>query len=163
MSMSRHQRVHALAVLVACAGAATSARAQSAPDAPRFINPPSLPQARGYSQMAEVPAGSRMLFIAGQVAIDSAGRLVGPNDMRAQAGQVFENLRRALAAAGATFADVVKLNYYLLDATQAPIVREVRDRHVNTAMPPASTLVEVRRLFRDDLLLEVEAVAVVRR
>ena len=76
---------------------------------------------------------------------------------------MFENLRRALAAAGATFKDVVKLNYYVLDATQAPAVREVRDRYVDAAAPPASTLVEVRRLFRDDVLLEVEATAVVRR
>jgi enamine deaminase RidA (YjgF/YER057c/UK114 family) len=76
---------------------------------------------------------------------------------------VFENLRRALAAGGATFRDVVKLNYYVVDAAQVPVLREVRDRYVNTAAPPASTLVEVRRLFRDDLLLEVEAVAVVPR
>ena len=151
------------AALLGTFGPATVAHAQAAPAAPRFVSPPTLPPSRGYSQMAEVPAGSRMLFVAGQVALDSAGRLVGPGDLRAQTEQVFENLRRALAAAGATFADVVKLNYYVLDATQAPVVREVRDRYVNTAAPPASTLVEVRRLFRDDLLLEVEAVAVVWR
>ena len=55
----------------------------------------------------------------------------------------------------------MKLNYYLVDATQLPVVREVRDQYVNTKQPPASTAVEVRRLFRDDLLIEVEAVAVV--
>ena len=78
----------------------------------------------------------------------------------AQARQVFENLRAGLAAAGSTFHDVVKLNFYVLDAGQLPVLREVRDQYVNTAAPPVSTLVEVRRLFRDDVLLEVEAVAV---
>ena len=129
----------------------------------RFINPPTLSAPRGYSHVAEVPAGSAMLFIAGQVPLDAAGDVVGAHDFRAQAVQVFENLRRALAAGGATFDDVVKLNYYLLDASQIGIVREVRDKYVNTKTPPASTLVEVRRLFRDDVSLEVEAVAVVRR
>jgi enamine deaminase RidA (YjgF/YER057c/UK114 family) len=103
------------------------------------------------------------LYVAGQVALDSAGRVVLAGDFRAQAVQVFENLRRALAAGGSTFRDVVKLNYYVVDAAQVPVLREVRDRYVNTAAPPASTLVEVRRLFRDDMLLEVEAVAIVPR
>jgi enamine deaminase RidA (YjgF/YER057c/UK114 family) len=56
---------------------------------------------------------------------------------------------------------VVKLNYYLVDATQLPLVREVRDEYVNVQQPPASTAVEVRRLFRDDLLIEIEAVAMI--
>ena len=143
-------------------GAATSLRAQAPAAAPRVANPPSLPPARGYSHVVEVPAGNRLLFVAGQVALDSTGALVGRGDFRAQARQVFENLRRALAAEGATFADVVKLNYYVLDASQVPALREVRDQYVNTAAAPASTLVEVRRLFRDDVLLEVEAVAAMR-
>jgi enamine deaminase RidA (YjgF/YER057c/UK114 family) len=136
------------------------ASAQATSEAPRFINPPTLATPRGYSHVIEVPAGNRLVFIAGQVALDSAGRLVGAGDVRAQATQVFENLRRALAATGATFADVVKLNYYVVDAAQVPVLREVRDRYINAAAPPASTLVEVRRLFRDDVLLEVEATAV---
>jgi enamine deaminase RidA (YjgF/YER057c/UK114 family) len=151
-----------LASFCACASSAT-ALAQTAPDAPRFVNPPTLPPTRGYSHVVEVPAGSRMLYLAGQVALDSAGRIVGPGDFRAQAVQVFENIRRALAAGNATFRDVVKLNYYVVDAGQVAVLREVRDRYVNTAAPPASTLVEVRRLVRDDLLLEVEAVAIVPR
>lgn len=134
----------------------------SAQDAPRLKNPSTLHTPRGYSHVAEVPPGSRMIFIAGQVALDKSGALVGAGDFKAQAQQVFDNLRLALADAGGTFADVVKLNYYVLDVGQAPTLREVRDRFVNTAAPPASTLVEVRRLFRDDVLLEVEAVAVVR-
>jgi enamine deaminase RidA (YjgF/YER057c/UK114 family) len=144
-------------------GVTVPALAQAPSDTVRFINPPTLPPTRSYSHVVEVPPGSRVLYLAGQVALDSTGRIVAPGDFRGQTVQVFENLRRALAAGGATFRDVVKLNYYVLDATQVPALREVRDRYVNTAAPPASTLVEVRRLFRDDVLLEVEAVAIVPR
>jgi enamine deaminase RidA (YjgF/YER057c/UK114 family) len=73
---------------------------------------------------------------------------------------VFDNLRSALQAVGATFDQVVKLNYYLVDAAQLPVVRDVRDEYLNPQRLPASTAVEVRRLFRDDCLIEVDAVAV---
>jgi enamine deaminase RidA (YjgF/YER057c/UK114 family) len=74
---------------------------------------------------------------------------------------VFDNLRAALQAVGAGFEHVLKLTYYLVDATQLPIVREVRDQYINTQQPPASTAVEVRRLVPDDLLIEVEAIAAI--
>ena len=102
----------------------------------------------------------RAVYIAGQVALDRTG-LIGPGDIGAQARQVFDNLQAALRAVGAGFEQVVKLTYYLVDATQLPVVREVRDQYVNTQQPPASTAVEVRRLVRDDLLIEVEAVAAI--
>ena len=149
--------------LALLAAVASPAIAQSRPDTVRFTNPPTLSTPRGYSHIAEVPAGTRLVYIAGQVALDSTGQLIGAGDLRAQAVAVFENLRRALTAAGATFNDVVKLNYYMVDASQIAVLREVRDRYVNRAAPPASTLVEVRRLFRDDVLLEVEAIAAVRQ
>ncbi len=153
----------ALGGFAAGAAAPAAAQATAAPsDVPRFTSPPSLPPAKGYSHVAAVPAGARLLFLSGQVALDSAGALVGPGDARAQTRQVFENLRRALAVEGATFVDVVKLTFYLRDVATLPVVREVRDQYVNGAAPPASTLVEVRRLFRDDVLLEVDAVAVAR-
>ena len=123
------------------------------------MNPPALPAPRGYTQLVEVPPGARMLYLSGQVPLDSAGTLVGGGDFRAQAHQVFKNLRVGLAAGGAGFADVVKLTFYVVDMSQVPLLREVRDQYVNTAAPPASTLVEVRRLFREDVLLEIEAVA----
>ena len=157
-----HPSVLLCGSLALSAALASPAFAQSRPDTVRFINPPTLSAPRGYSHVADVPAGTRLVFIAGQVALDSTGRLIGAGDLRAQATAVFENLRRALTAAGATFDDVVKLNYYMIDASQIAVLREVRDRYVNRATPPASTLVEVRRLFRDDVLLEVEAVAAVR-
>ena len=128
--------------------------------AANFHNPESIHRPFGYSHVAEVTAG-RPVYIAGQVALDPAGELVGPGDIAAQTRQVFDNLQAALQTVGASFEQVVKLNYYLVDASQLPVVREVRNEYINTEQPPASTAVEVRRLFRDDILIEVEAVAVV--
>jgi enamine deaminase RidA (YjgF/YER057c/UK114 family) len=126
----------------------------------RFRNPETMHRPAGYSHVAEVTAG-RPVYISGQVALDPSGALVGPGDVGAQARQVFENLAAALRAVGATFDQVAKLTIYLVDAGQLPTVREVRDRYVDTRRPPASTAVEVRRLAREDLLLEVEAIAVI--
>lgn len=141
-------------------GHANSGQAQEHPTV-RFLNPTSLPKPNGYSHLVEVAPGNSMVYLSGQVALDSAGRLVGPHDFRAQALQVFENILRALRAAGATFCQVVKLNYYVRDVSEVPVLREVRDRYINKAAPPASTLIEVKGLFRDDVLLEVEAIAFV--
>ena len=135
--------------------------AAAAQTGPRFLNPATLPPSRGYTQVVDVPAGERMVFISGQIPLDQGGNLVGAGDFRRQAEQVFVNLDRALAAVGATFADVVKINYYVRDVSHLADLRAVRDQHVNPAAPPASTLVEVSHLFRDDVLLEVEVVAAV--
>lgn len=125
----------------------------------RFVKSENLPPSPGYSQAVEIRRG-RIIYIAGQVALDHSGKVVGEGDMRAQAQQTFENLKAALEASGATFENVVKLNYYFSDITQLAVVREVRDKFINTANPPASTAVEVKRLFREPFLIEVEAVAV---
>jgi enamine deaminase RidA (YjgF/YER057c/UK114 family) len=123
----------------------------------QFINPPGLAIPPGFTHVVEI-TGGRTVYTAGQVAIDQAFRVVGKDDFRAQAEQVFENLKVALAAVGADFTHVVKLNYYLVDMVHLPILREVRDRYVNIDRPPASTAVEVRKLALDDLLLEIEAI-----
>jgi enamine deaminase RidA (YjgF/YER057c/UK114 family) len=138
----------------------TDAASAQLPVTANFINPGTMHRPAGYTHVVEVTAG-RPVYIAGQVALDPTGALVGPGDIRAQAQQVFDNLKAALEAVGAGFEQVVKLNFYLVDAAELPVVREVRDRYVNTQQPPASTAVEVRRLVRDDLLIEVEAVAVI--
>ena len=143
----------ALAWLVSTASTAT------AQGKPRFLNPSTLPTSRGYTQIVEIPAGNRLVYISGQVPLDTAGNVVGRGDFRRQAEQVFTNLGYALAAVGATFADVVKINYYVRDVSHLADLRAVRDRHVNVTAPPASTLVEVPHLFREEVLLEVEAVA----
>lgn len=160
MSVERRPRTCLVgAILPALSlGAAGTAESQTGT---RFLNPSGLAKPRGYTQVVEVPAGHRLLFLSGQVPLDSAGTLRGGSDFRAQARQVFENLRAALAGAGADFDDVVKLNFYILDVRHLPVLRQVRDQYVNVAAPPASTLVEVSRLFRDDVLLEVEAIAAV--
>jgi reactive intermediate/imine deaminase len=127
---------------------------------PRFLNPPALPKPAGYTHVVET-RGGRTVYISGQVALDASGSLVGAGDLEQQATQVFDNLAAALDAVGATFQHVVKLTFFLLDFSQIAAVRAVRDRYVNTEQPPASSAVEVRRLFRDDVLIEVEAIAVV--
>jgi reactive intermediate/imine deaminase len=138
----------------------TEAYSAQIPVTANFINPEAVHHPTGYTHIVEVTAG-RPVYISGQVALDPTGALVGPGDIRAQARQVFDNLQAALQAVGAGFEHVVKLTYYLVDATQLPVVREIRDQYVNTQQPPASTAVEVQRLVRDDLLIEVEAIAVI--
>lgn len=130
----------------------------TSPEQVRFLTPATLPASSGYSQVVTV-TGGQTIYVAGQVALDVSGKLVGPDDFRAQAEQVFANLQAALAAAGAEFRQVVKLNMYVLDRAHLPTLREVRDRYVNTEAPPASTLVVVSGLAREEFLLEVEAVA----
>ena len=127
-----------------------------------FINPKGLAAPHGYTHVVATKPG-KMVFIAGQVAMDAQGQLVGKDDLRAQAKQVFENLKTALSASGATFEDVVKINWYVKGYTPQNLstLREVRDGYVNKDKPPASTLVGVSSLFQDDYMLEVEAIAVV--
>jgi enamine deaminase RidA (YjgF/YER057c/UK114 family) len=126
--------------------------------APTFVNPPGLSTPKGYTHAVVVPSGTRLVVISGQVALDSTGKIVGAGNMTAQATQVFENLKAALAGVGATFKDVVKLNTYVTNIGQSQAFRDVRDKYVNPAAPPASTLIEVRRLFRDEFIVEVEAI-----
>jgi len=129
----------------------------------KVSNPPAIHKPNGYSHVAEITSG-KMIYISGQVAMDVAGNLMGPGDYRAQLEQVFRNLNAALESAGATFHNVVKLNYYILDTVEASeffAYREVRDRYVDTAHPPAATVIAISRLFRPEFLVEIEAVAVV--
>lgn len=128
------------------------------PDHIQFLNPSTLASPFGYSHVVKV-TGGQTIYLAGQVALDSSGALVGRGDFRAQARQVFENITAALGAVGADFSHVVKLNYYLIDRAHLPILREVRDLYVNTEAPPVSTAVEVRGLAREEFLLEIEAIA----
>lgn len=113
----------------------------------------------GYSHVVVAPAG-RIVHVSGQVPLDADGELVGAGDVAAQTSQVFENLTTALEAAGASWADVVKLGIFLRDVGAIAAVRSVRDEYVDLERPPASTLVEVSSLFRDDVLVEVDAIAV---
>ena len=124
----------------------------------QFLMPEALASTPGYTQVVKV-TGGQTVYLAGQVALDSSRNLVGRGDFRAQAQQVFENIKTALAAVGADFSSVVKLNMYVVDRSNLPILREVRDLYVNTQASPASTLVEVRSLAQEEFLLEIEAIA----
>ncbi|MGZ3601456.1 MAG: RidA family protein [Ktedonobacterales bacterium] len=128
------------------------------PDHLQFVTPATLAPAPGYSHVVKV-TGGQTIYVAGQVALDASGTLVGRGDFGAQAQQVFENIKAALAAAGADFSHLVKLNMYVVDRSQLRLLRDVRDRYVNTQSPPASTLVEVRSLVQDEFLLEIDAIA----
>jgi 2-iminobutanoate/2-iminopropanoate deaminase len=101
-----------------------------------------------------------LLFVSGCIPVDARGALVGGDDVVAQARQVFANVGRVLAAAGATFADVVKVTVYLIDIDDRPRINPVR-REVFGDARPASTLIEVSRLVAPGARLEVDAVALV--
>lgn len=127
--------------------------------ATQFTNPPGLSRGN-YSHVAAVTRG-RLVFVSGQVAFDEQGHVVG-RTMAEQTEQVFHNLKVALAASGATLADVVKMNIYIRDLTTSRLqaFREVRAKHLGQHLP-ASTLVATPALVHEDLMLEIEVVAAV--
>jgi len=129
----------------------------------KFINPSALAAPRGYSHAVSAEGG-RMIFISGQVALDQQGRLAGAGDLRAQAQQAFDNLAAVLEASGATPSDVVKTNIYIVNYKSADlgVLRQVRSGILDREHPPASTLVGVTSLAVEGLMIEVEAIAVVR-
>lgn len=112
-----------------------------------------------YSNVITSPPG-KLVFCAGQVALDADGNIVGAGDIEAQTRQVMENLKLALEEAGATFDDVVKITNYITDAEQFAKMAGVR-REFLTEPYPASTLIEVEALIYPELLIEIEAIAVV--
>jgi enamine deaminase RidA (YjgF/YER057c/UK114 family) len=130
--------------------------------APRFINPPSLAKPTGYTHVV-VALDGRTVYIAGQVALDSTGQLVGSGDFRAQAEQVLRNLDRAISSVGGSLQDMVKTTTFITDLRHLPALREVRSKHLDAGRPPASTLLVVSSLASPDFLIEIEAVAVLRK
>jgi enamine deaminase RidA (YjgF/YER057c/UK114 family) len=126
----------------------------------RLTAPDGLAPANGYSH-AVVTSG-RTAYVSGQIAVDASGALVGGDDVGAQAEQCLANMGRALDTLGATWADVAKLGWYVLDASEVQAVRDARDRVLRPVLGdlpnPASTLVQVAALVRPDLLVEVDAV-----
>lgn len=117
----------------------------------------------GYAHAVTV-TGS-LAFVSGQVALDEAGNLVGEADVRAQTRQCLRNLASILAALGATWADVIRFNWYLVDIQGLQAVRDVRDEFLRPVLGdahnPASSLIQVAGLFRPDCLIEVDAVVVI--
>src|SRR4030088_3500168 len=125
------------------------------------INPPELGTPPAYSQVVDVSAG-RIIFIAGQTALDRDGNVIGKNDFAAQAEQVFRNLAVALEASGCTAANLVKMTVFLTDMDNLALYREARNRFFASVTPPAApavTLVEVSRLYGQDFMIQIEAIA----
>src|SRR5215467_15540813 len=125
----------------------------------RFSNPNTLAKPPGYSYVVEATGPNRVIFIAGQLGLDMENKLVG-EDFRSQANKAIDNLKLALADAGATIKDVVKINNYLVDMSHIGMFREVRDQNFNMSAPPASTTVAISQLARPGALFEIEAIAV---
>jgi 2-iminobutanoate/2-iminopropanoate deaminase len=136
--------------------------AQQAPDNVQFFNPAGLSTPHGYSQTAVIDLGTcKMVIISGQVPLDKSGNLVGKDDIGIQAGQVFLNIKTILDELRGSMDDIVKLGIYVTDVGQLPAIRSARDKYINVNNPPASTLVQVGKLFRPDVLIEVEATAII--
>ena len=126
----------------------------------RALNPEGLPTPVGPYSNVVTSAPGRLVFVSGQVALDANGDIVGAGDITAQTRQVMENLRLALEAAGATFADVVRVVNYITDVDLFAQMAAVRKEYLVEPYP-ASTLVEVSALMYPELLIEIEAIAVV--
>lgn len=125
----------------------------------QYLNPPALSTPTGYTHVVQVHGG-RTIYIAGQVALDKSGNVVGKGDFAAQTTQVFENLKYALAAGGATFDNLVKVTTFVTDMSQMQTLRSIRGKYYGKNAP-ASTLVQITKLANDDLMIEIEAIAVV--
>jgi enamine deaminase RidA (YjgF/YER057c/UK114 family) len=124
--------------------------------APAFSSPSDLPPPAGYSHVVSIPAG-RLVWTSGQVGVDAEGEIA--EGWEGQTRLAFENVGRALASAGASWSDVVKLTIFVVDVSALQAIRAVRDEFVDTDSPPTSSLIQVAGLFRPEILIEVEAVA----
>ena len=129
--------------------------------AKEFLNPAGLPNPGGFTNVVSA-VGGKVIFIAGQVAFDTQLQIVGRGDLAAQTRKTCENMQVALAAAGASFADVVKLNVYVVGyrPEHRQVISAVRNQFVSREHPPASTLIGVQALAADGLLIEIEAIAI---
>jgi len=127
----------------------------------QFLNPPGLCPTFGWTHVVTA-TGGKTVHVSGQVSVNERGEVIGRGDLKKQTEQSFENLRIALAAVGATFRDVVKMNLFVvgLKPEHVPVIREVRSRFVSAEHPPASTLVGVAALVGADWLIEIDVVAV---
>ncbi len=149
-------------MLKAMIGLSCSALALVAQDI-RHINPDGLARSPAYSQVVTAKPGT-VVWVAGQVAANARGEVVGRGDLKAQLNQAWENVRLALVGSGATFQDVVKITTYVVNykPSMRADLREARLRFMGNAEPPAATLVGVQSLASEEWLVEIEATAVIR-
>ena len=128
----------------------------------KFRNPSSVAAPKGYSHTAIIDLGnSQMIVMSGQVAFDKQGNLVGKDNLAKQTEQVFLNIQNSISELRGTMDNVIKIGVYMVDVSQVQIFRDIRNKFINLKNPPTSTLVEVNKLFRDDILIEIEATAII--
>lgn len=120
------------------------------------------PTPNGYSHAAVIDLGNcQMIVLSGQVPLNSKGNLVGKGDLSKQTEQVFLNIQNTLSELGGGMDHLVKIGIYMIDVSQIQQLRDIRNKFINAKRPPASTLVQVSKLFRDDVLVEIEATAII--
>jgi enamine deaminase RidA (YjgF/YER057c/UK114 family) len=125
----------------------------------QIINPAGVAKPQGYSHA--VKKSGTPVFLAGQVALDADGKLVGEGDVAVQVEQVFQNLRTVVTACGGTMGDIVKLTIYVTDVSHRAAVAAARLRHFPDGQYPASTYLVISALAAPPLLVEIEAVAMI--
>lgn len=119
---------------------------------------------KGLSQSVSIDCGtSNMILLSGQVPLDAKGNLVGIDNVEKQTEQIFKNIEIILKEYGGTGKDIIRLGIFITDISKTPDFRKVRDLYINLQNPPVSSLVEVSKLFRDDVLIEVEATAIIKK
>ncbi len=161
--VSRSVLLVGIIVLMAQLAAAQVDRTSKETTKTQFLNPAGLSKPMGYTQVVVAQPG-KVVYVSGQVPLNARGEVVGKSDLRAQVTQVMDNLKTALAAAGATMNDVVKANYYVvnLKPEQVPVIREVRSKYFSAEHPPAGTLIGVTSLVQEGYMIEIEVVAAVK-
>jgi enamine deaminase RidA (YjgF/YER057c/UK114 family) len=129
-----------------------------------YLKPDGLLNVPSFSQVTTASEGT-LVFVSGQVSWDEKGNVLHAGDLEAQTRKTYDNLKLALAAAGATFDDVVKFTVYVkdLDTDKWRLISKVRSQYLSKDRPPASTMIGVTGLVYADLLIEIEAYAVVER
>ena len=126
------------------------------------VNPPGVWSPFGAFSMAVLQGGGQIVHLKGQVSLDQSGRVVGPNDMRAQVRRVLENIREVLASMGGQMSDVVSLVHYATDIDQFMGTGDIRKEYFSAPFP-VTTTVQVGRLYNPDLMIEITAVAEIPR
>jgi enamine deaminase RidA (YjgF/YER057c/UK114 family) len=129
----------------------------------RLTELPDLPDTPGYAHAVTV--SGKIAFVSGQVAVDATGCVVGVDDLAAQTRQALSNLHHVIENLGADWSDVIKITWFILDASEVQTIRDVRDEILRPALGdvhnPASSLIQVAALVRPEFLVEVEAVVAI--
>lgn len=151
-----------IGVIVFFLFASSSSFSQADTSTIKFTNPLSVVTPKGYSHAVVIDLGNcQMIILSGQVPLDSKGNLVGKGDLSKQTEQVFLNIQNIISELGGTMDNVIKLGVYMTDVSQIQNFRDIRNKFINSKNPPTSTLVQVSKLFRDDVLIEIEATVVI--